>query len=49
MKYKYENTCPCGDVDFKITYEAEEPYDIFCPFCGAQMEDIDIDEQDEED
>jgi hypothetical protein len=40
IKHKYVNTCSCSDIEFKITYECEEAIEqVFCPFCGAEMEE----------
>lgn len=41
--------CNHCEAEFKINYELDENYyDIyFCPFCGAQIEDEDEEEEDE--
>ena len=47
-KYKYQNVCSCTDIEFTLRYENEEKIeDMYCPFCGAMMEDMPEDDESE--
>jgi transcription elongation factor Elf1 len=44
-------TCPCGEYEYLICYEkrGKKLDPIYCPFCGADADDVEIEELEEDD
>ena len=51
MSITFKASCPCGDFDFTLKYNSpsDEPVQIYCPFCGVEIEDKTDDVEEEDD
>lgn len=38
-KQRYKGSCSCEDIEFTLSYQNDEPKEIYCPFCGTLIED----------
>ena len=51
MKIKFNDECPCGKYNIKVTVESEDEEELFCPICTASLTEEDkiteIDDEDE--